>query len=73
MCLVLAVALTGCSQDPSSNELEVAQQRIEELEAELAQARSQLKPQQPLRVGDNDDHRWNNDHNGRYVVDLLPL
>ena len=39
VCLVLAVALTGCSQDPSSNELEVAQQRIEELEADLAQAR----------------------------------
>lgn len=43
VCLVLAVALTGCSQDPSSNELEVAQQRIEELEAELAQAREPAK------------------------------
>lgn len=38
-CLVLAMALTGCRQDHSSNELKVAQQRIEELEVEPAQAK----------------------------------
>lgn len=42
-CLVLAVALTSCGDDPAFDEQWAAQQRIEELEAELERVQAELE------------------------------